>query len=130
MKEPDDPPHDIEEMMRETLGEMLAEARLNPAVLKFPNVVIEVLEAYEKEHTVRRKDIFCVMNPFGEDIFISHVVASVYDGKPFCWLYTNQEMKNPNETFTPGWDLIGVVDRLGCRHLWNRTRPDSCCAAD
>jgi hypothetical protein len=27
------------------------------------------------------------MNPFGEDIFISHGIASTYDGKPFV-VYT------------------------------------------
>ena len=38
--------------------------------------------------------------------------------------------ETPRLPFTPGWDLIGVVDLLGARYLRNRTRPDSCRAAD
>jgi len=36
--------------------------------------------------------------------------------------------ETPPLPFTPGWDLVGVVDRV--RRLRDRTRPDSCCAAD
>ena len=35
--------------------------------------------------------------------------------------------ETPRLPFTPGWELIGVAR---CRYLWNRTRPDSRCAAD
>ena len=38
--------------------------------------------------------------------------------------------ETPRVPFTPGWDLVGVVDRLGAGISWNRTRPDSCRAAD
>src|SRR5678816_1734896 len=38
--------------------------------------------------------------------------------------------ETPTLPFTPGWDLIGVVDKGRRRYLRNRTRPDSCRAAD
>src|SRR4030095_10101058 len=37
--------------------------------------------------------------------------------------------ETPRLPYTPGWDLVGVVDQIG-DSVWNQTRPDACSAAD
>jgi hypothetical protein len=60
MKEPDELAEDTDEMVGDTLEEMLADAQVEPTVLKLPKEVVEVLATYEKEHSVRRKDMFAL----------------------------------------------------------------------
>jgi hypothetical protein len=50
----DDEPDDL---IQETMGEMISEAQSVPIGLEFPEEVIEAIEAYEKTHSIDRDDL-------------------------------------------------------------------------
>ena len=88
MKEPDDLPEDLEALIQQTLDEMLAEAQAEPAVLKLPKAVVEVLATYEKEHSVRREDMFALALEAqkGREEQLSETVARLTeDPSSFQW---------------------------------------------
>lgn len=64
--------------------------------------------------------------PKGGEVRVRVLAAGV--ALPDLLMREGVHPETPPLPFTPGWDLIGVVDRR--RYLWNRTRPDSCRAAD
>jgi hypothetical protein len=58
MRHTNEQPDDAEELFRETLDELDAEAQIVPPVLLLPRRVIEAIEAYEKAHSVDRQHMF------------------------------------------------------------------------
>jgi hypothetical protein len=52
--DPDDEPVETDDLIQETMREMISEAKIVPTGLEFPKEVIEAIEAYEKTHSIDR----------------------------------------------------------------------------
>jgi hypothetical protein len=50
----DDEPVETDDLIQETMREMISEAQIVPTGLEFPKEVIEAIEAYEKTHSIDR----------------------------------------------------------------------------
>ena|SRR5208282_5230818 len=67
MREPDD------DLIEQTLTEMLDEARSSPTILQFPEEVIHAIEAYEKAHSLP------------SDLFVEAMDRRMRDPEAFDW---------------------------------------------
>ena len=83
-----DPPDDPEELFREILNRMHAEALVTPTVLTLPPKVIESITSYQKTHGIPRENLLDL---------------ALISQKADCLIKTTERLIKDPDAFTRGW---------------------------